>query len=97
MIAFGSEYSTFSSFPKAFISQFLMVVGSTGLIDELKEERFIFGRLFLFCFMFTTVIVTANMFVAVLNFSYFNSSDALMMPFCNHNFIRLWVSSFLVR
>ena len=73
VIAFGSAYSTFSSFPKAFTSQFLMVVGSTGLIDELEEESFIFGRLFLFCFMFTTVIVTANMFVAVLNFSYSSS------------------------
>lgn len=73
VIAFGYYYSSFSSFPKAFVSQFLMVVGSSNLIEELEEDSFLLSRLFLFSFMFTTVIITANMFVAVLSFSYSNS------------------------
>ena len=73
VIALGSEYSTFSSFTTAFVTQFLMTIGSTSMIDELEEAGpFIFGRLFSFSFIFTTVIITTNMFVAVLNFSYSN-------------------------
>ena len=72
-IAFGSQKSMFSSFAKAFISQFLMVIGGSGLIQELEEEGFIMGRLFLVSFFLTAIIIITNMFVAILNDSYSNS------------------------
>ena len=72
VMLFGSEYSTFQSLHNAFMSQYLMVVGSNLLLEELEEERSILGRLFLFGFICTTVIIVTNMFVAVLNFSYSN-------------------------
>lgn len=72
-IAFGSENKMFSSFAKAFISQFLTVIGNNDLIQELEEGGIIMGRLFLVSFIFTTVIIVTNMFVAVLNDSYSNS------------------------
>ena len=72
-IAFGSQNLMFSSFAKAFISQFLMVIGGSGLIQELEEEGFIMGRLFLVSFFLTAIIIITNMFVAILNDSYSNS------------------------
>ena len=73
MIAFGSENALFSSFAKAFISQFLTIIGNNELIQEIEEDGIIMGRLFLFGFVFTTVIFITNMFVAVLNDSYSNA------------------------
>ena len=73
MIAFGSENALFSSFGKAFISQFLTIIGNNKLIQEIEEGGIIMGRLFLVGFVFTTVIFITNMFVAVLNDSYSNS------------------------
>ena len=73
MIAFGSENALFSSFGKAFISQFLTIIGNNELIREIEEGGIIMGRLFLLGFVFTTVIFITNMFVAVLNDSYSNS------------------------
>ena len=73
MIAFGSQNAMFSSFDKAFISQFLTIIGNNELIQELKEGEIIMARLFLVGFVFTTVIFITNMFVAVLNDSYSNS------------------------
>lgn len=73
MIAFGSENELFSSFRKAFISQFLTIIGNNELIREIEEGGIIMGRLFLVGFVFTTVIFITNMFVAVLNDSYSNS------------------------
>ena len=73
MIVFGSKNAMFSSFGKAFIAQFLTVIGNNELIQELKEGGIIMARLFLFGFVFTTVIFITNMFVAVLNDSYSNS------------------------
>lgn len=73
MIAFGSENVLFSSFGKAFISQFLTIIGNNELIQEIEGCGIIMGRLFLVGFVFTTVIFITNMFVAVLNDSYSNS------------------------
>lgn len=73
MIAFGSENVLFSSFDKAFISQFLTIIGNNELIQEIEGCGIIMGRLFLVGFVFTTVIFITNMFVAVLNDSYSNS------------------------
>lgn len=73
MIAFGSENVLFSSFGKAFISQFLAIIGNNELIQEIEGCGIIMGRLFLVGFVFTTVIFITNMFVAVLNDSYSNS------------------------
>lgn len=73
MIAFGSENVLFSSFDKAFISQFLAIIGNNELIQEIEGCGIIMGRLFLVGFVFTTVIFITNMFVAVLNDSYSNS------------------------
>ena len=73
MIAFGSDNALFSSFGKAFISQFLTIIGNNELIQEIEEHSIIIGRLFLVGFVFTTVIFITNMFVAVLNDSYSNS------------------------
>ena len=73
MIAFGSENWMFSSFAKAFTSQYLMVIGSNSLIHELEEGGFIMSRIFLVSFFFTTIIIITNMFVAILNDSYSNS------------------------
>lgn len=73
MIAFGSENVLFSSFDKAFISQFLAIIGNNELIQEIEGCGIIMGRLFLVGFVFTTVIFITNMFVAVLNDSYSHS------------------------
>lgn len=73
MIAFGSENVLFSSFDKAFISQFLTIIGNNELIQEIEGCGIIMGRLFLVGFVLTTVIFITNMFVAVLNDSYSNS------------------------
>ena len=73
MIAFGSKNALFSSFGKAFISQFLTIIGNNELIREIGEGEIIMGRLFLAGFVFTTVIFMTNMFVAVLNDSYSHS------------------------
>ncbi|XP_078352373.1 polycystin family receptor for egg jelly-like [Oculina patagonica] len=72
-IAFGSDNLMFSSFAKAFISQFLMVIGGNGLMEGLEEGGFIMGRLFVVSFFLTAIIIITNMFVAILDDSYSNS------------------------
>ena len=73
VIAFGHSFFMFSSIQEAIVSQFLMLLGSNIPIHELKDTSPIVGRLFLFTFISTTIVILGNMFISIINDNYASS------------------------
>ncbi|KAL9954010.1 hypothetical protein ACROYT_G041497 [Oculina patagonica] len=66
-LLFGKNVFMFSSFYRITASQFLMCLGAFIPRYELENVHFIFARLYAFSFLFITMIILINMFVAILN------------------------------
>ena len=73
-IAFGSSVSMFAFVHNAIFCQFLMLLGQPIPLNELKDTNPIVGRLFFLTFVSSAVIIIFNMFIAIINEYYADSS-----------------------
>lgn len=66
-LLFGKNVYMFSSFYRIIASQFLMCLGASIPRHDLENVHFIFARFYTSSFLFITMIILINMFVAILN------------------------------
>ena len=66
-LLFGKNVYMFSSFKRVIVSQFLMSLGSPAPHSELQQVDRVLAKLYSQSFLFVTMIILMNMFVAILN------------------------------
>ena len=75
MLVFGSHIYMYSTIIRAFINEFMMMLGSGVMFDEVTNASRIIGPFFLFVYMMSMFVIMINFFMAILNDSMEDSKD----------------------
>ena len=75
-LLFGRSIYMFSSFHRVIVQQLLMALGASAPRRELVDVHSDFARLYIESFLFFTVVLLINFFVAILNDVYSESTSA---------------------
>lgn len=75
-LLFGKNIYMFSSIHRVIISQLLMALGGSAPRKDLESVNLILARLYMISFLFVTMVMLINMFVAILNDVHAESTNA---------------------
>lgn len=95
-LLFGSSMDPYSSFFNSLRAVLQMLLGGKMFFYEIKSVNGLLGPLFVFLYMFTMTFILLNMFLAILNESYFEVVDSPGNDFDNADlgqFIIIYLSS----
>lgn len=70
-LLFGSTLGSYSTFLNSLREVLEMLLGGEIYFYDLKSTKYLLGPLFVFLYMFTMTMILLNMFIAILNESYF--------------------------
>lgn len=82
-LIFGSAMGPYSSFFNSLRAVLQMLLGGKMFFYEIKSVNGVLGPLFVFFYMFTMAFILLNMFLAILNESYFEVVDSPGNDFSN--------------
>ena len=93
MLVFGSHIYMYSNIIRAFVNEFMMLLGAGLMFDEISSLSPLIGRIFLFMYTTSMLIIMMNFFMAILNDSMEDAKedeeneDAIMSEFMS-NYVR---------
>lgn len=82
-LIFGSTMGPYSSFFNSLRAVLQMLLGGKMFFYEIKSVNGVLGPVFVFLYMFTMMFILLNMFLAILNESYFEVVDSPGNDFSN--------------
>ena len=83
LLIFGSTMGPYSSFFNSLRAVLQMLLGGQMFFYEIKSVNGLLGPLFVFLYMFTMTFILLNMFLAILNESYFEVVESPENDFSN--------------